>query len=395
MTQGILQGIRVLDFGRYVAGPYCATLLGYLGADVIRVERPGGGEDRAIAPVTEQGEGAVFLQTSCNKRSFTLKLNSAEGREIMNRLVATADVVVANLPDKMLKRLGLDYDSLRAIRPDIILSTQSSFGKEGPWADRGGFDGVGQAMSGAMFMTGTPGNPAKCAAPYVDFTTAVLSAFGVLAALMERQRTGRGQEVGASLLGTALAVFNSHLIEESVLGLNRVPSGNRVQTSAPSDVFRTRDGHVLVHTPSDHLFARWAELMGESHWLEDPRFRNDQSRGDHRDIICERMARWCAERTNAEVLDALYKAGVPAGPVLSIADALEHPQVQSLGLLKHVDYPGLKGRTAVADMPVQFSVTDAGIRTAPPEAGQHTEEILGELGFAPDHIADLRAKGIV
>src|SRR5690606_35220837 len=137
-----------------------------------------------------------------------------------------------------------------------------------------------QAMSGAMFMTGTPGNPAKCAAPYVDFTTAVLSAFGVLAALMERQRTGRGQEVGASLLGTALAVFNSHLIEESVLGLNRVPSGNRVQTSAPSDAFRTRDGHVLVHTPSDHLFARWAELMGESHWLEDPRFRNDQSRGD-------------------------------------------------------------------------------------------------------------------
>ncbi|HVO47104.1 MAG TPA: CoA transferase, partial [Steroidobacteraceae bacterium] len=174
----LLEGVRVLDFGRYVAGPYCATLLGYLGADVIRIERRGGGEDRFIAPVTADGEGAVLFQTACNKRSLTLEIGRPEAREVLERLIATADVVVANLPPAALASLGLDYASLRAIRPDIISVTQTAFGDEGPYRDRGGFDGIGQAMSGAMYITGKPGSPAKAAAPYVDFSTAALAAFG-------------------------------------------------------------------------------------------------------------------------------------------------------------------------------------------------------------------------
>jgi crotonobetainyl-CoA:carnitine CoA-transferase CaiB-like acyl-CoA transferase len=294
---GVLANLRVLDFGRYVAGPYCATLLGYLGAEVIRIERRDGGEDRYIAPVADGGEGGVFFQTAGNKKSVTLDPGKPEAREIIKRLVATADVVVANLPAAQLRNMGIDYPTLRAIRPGIILVTQSAFGDRGPYADRGGFDGVGQAMSGAMYISGTPGSPVKGAAPYVDFGTAVLSAFGTLAALMHRERTGLGQEVKGTLLGTALATFGSHLAEQGATGRDRVGSGNRVQTSAPSAVFATLDGHILTHVVGNGLFRRWARLMGdESRWTADPLYKDDDARGEHSEIILERMSAWWAER---------------------------------------------------------------------------------------------------
>lgn len=392
----LLQGIRVLDFGRYVAGPYCATLLGYLGAQVIRVERVGGGEDRFIAPVTAQGEGAVFLQTACNKRSLALDLRRPEARAILRRLVASADVVVANLPPASLAALGLDYASLCKVRPDIILATQTAFGDQGPYRDRGGFDGVAQAMSGAMYLSGVPGAPAKAAAPYVDYATAVLAAFGTLAALMHRHSSGEGQEVKATLLGTALAVFNSHLIEQSVTGIGRVGSGNRVQTSAPSDLFATRDGHLLTHVVGNALFGRWARLMGDAQrWIEDPRYGSDQSRADHAAAILERMRSWCAERTTAQAVAELEQAGIPAGPVLSPQQALDDPQVAAMGFLKAVgEYPGLARAAQVSDLPLRFSALSGGIAQPPPRAGEHTDAILASLGFSADEIAALRASGV-
>jgi crotonobetainyl-CoA:carnitine CoA-transferase CaiB-like acyl-CoA transferase len=247
-----------------------------------------------------------------------------------------------------------------------------------------------------MYISGTPGRPAKCAAPYVDYTTAVLAAFGVLAALMERQQTGRGQQLSGSLLGTALAVFNSHLVEQSVLAIDREGTGNRVQTSAPSDVFATSDGQVLVHCPSDGLFRRWARLMGEEEqWLNDPRFQTDQDRGNHRDIICARMTRWCAERSSEGVLETLAQAGIPAGPVLSPQEALDHPQTAALGVLKPVDYPGLPKPAKVADLPFTMSVSETGIRQRPPTIGEHTDEILTELGYSTNEIAKFRDKDVV
>ena len=393
----LLNNVRVLDFGRYVAGPYCATLLGYLGADVIRIERRGGGEDRFIAPITAGGEGAVLFQTACNKRSLALELTHPAAREVIARLVATADVVVVNLPADARAKLGLDYAALRAIRQDIILVSQSAFGDVGPYRQRGGFDGVGQAMSGAMYITGTPGAPAKAAAPYVDYTTAVLCAFGTLAALMHRQQTGEGQEVQATLLGTALAVFGSHLIEQGATGINRVGTGNRVQTSAPSDVFATRDGHILTHVVGDGLFRRWTRLMGEEqHWMGDPRFATDQSRGDHSEPILERMRAWCRERTCAEALASLQQAGIPAGPILTPQQALEDPQVAAMHMLRDVaDYPGLAAAAPVPDLPIRLSRCGGGIERPPPQTGEHTEEILRSLGYSASDIAALRADDVL
>ncbi len=372
-SRGVLGKIRVLDFGRYVAGPYCAALLGYLGAEVIRVERREGGEDRYIAPVAAGGEGGVFFQTGCNKKSITLDPGKPGARDIIARLVSTADVIVANLPPLQLRNMGIDYETLRAIKPDIILTTQTAFGDTGPYANRGGFDGVGQAMSGAMYMSGIPGAPAKAAAPYVDFGTAVLSAFGTLAALMHRGRTGEGQEVKTALLATALATFGSHLAEQGATRINRAGSGNRVQTSAPSDVFATRDGHILTHVVGNGLFRRWAKLMGEeSRWMD------------------------CAKLSTSEALEALDAAGLPAGPVYTPQQALDDPQVAAMGFLHSIiDFPGLNRAVPVSGLPVHLSATPAQPPRHPPLLGEHTDELLTELGYTNAEILALKAQRAV
>ena len=278
--------------------------------------------------------------------------------------------------------------------------TQSAFGDRGPYATRGGFDGVGQAMSGAMVITGTPGHPAKGAAPYVDYSTAVLSAFGALAALLERRQSGRGQHVQAALLATALAVFNSHLVEQGVTGINRVGTGNRVQTSAPSDVFATRDGHVLMHTVGNGLFRRWAKLMAKdgddaARWSDDSLFQSDQSRADHAEPILERTRQWCAARTTAEAVAQLEAGGVPGGPVYTPQQALDDPQVAAMGFLRAVDYPGLARPAPVADLPLHFSHSPTGIRSPPPTLGADTDAVLHELGFDAAAVQQLRAAGVV
>jgi crotonobetainyl-CoA:carnitine CoA-transferase CaiB-like acyl-CoA transferase len=397
ISRKVLANLRVLDFGRYVAGPYCATLLGYLGAEVIRIERREGGEDRYIAPVAGGGEGGVFFQTGCGKKSITLDPGKPGARELVTRLVATADVVVANLPPAQLRAMGIDYQTLRAIRPNIILTTQSAFGDRGPYAHRGGFDGVGQAMSGAMFISGEPGAPVKAAAPYVDFGTAVLCALGTLAAVLHRERTGEGQEVKGTLLGTALAAFGSHLAEQGGTGINRIGSGNRVQTSAPSAVFPTRDGHLLTHVVGNGLFRRWAKLMGdEARWAGDELYRTDASRGAHSEAILERMADWCAARTTAEALAALDGAGLPAGPIHTPQQALDDPQVAAMKFLHSIaDYPGLRSPVPVSGLPVDLSATPGTPPGRPPRLGEHTDAVLGELGYTPAEITTLKEQGVV
>lgn len=391
----VLDGIRVLDFGRYIAGPFCATLLGDMGAEVIRIEKVDGSEDRFLSPVTEQGDGAMFLQLARNKLSMTLNPMKPDGRRIVQKLVATADVVLANLPPDTLKTMGLDYDSLTAIKPDIILTMISAFGRGGPYANRVGFDGLGQAMSGNMYMSGTPEQPVKAYAPFVDFGTASLSAFGTMAALYQRQKTGNGQVVEGSLFNTALTMMNGAAIEQAAIKRDRVATLNRSQTSAPADTFKTRDGWVLVQSVGGPLFKRWADLMGEEHWLDDPRFRDDISRGDNGEIISERLARWCAERSTREVLDAMEQARLPAGPVLSPQEVLDDPHIAAKGLFQAVEYPGLDIPAPLMRTPVELSETPGEIRHRAPTLGEHTDQIMGELGYSDQEIAELRDNRII
>ena len=391
----VLEGIRVLDFGRYIAGPYCACLLGDMGADVIRVEKSDGSEDRWVTPIAEGGEGSLFMQVNRNKRGITLDPRSDQGREIVRKLVAMSDVVVANLPPQTLESMGLDYATLCESKSDIILTTVSAYGHGGPWSQRVGFDGVAQAMSGAMHMTGHEDEPMRLYYPWVDFTTAMLTAYGTMAAILERQKTGRGQQVEGSLLMSALTVGNTTLIEQSVIEANRVSTGNRAQTAAPSDCFRTADGWVLVAVVGHPLFKRWADLMGESHWLEDPRFMDDLARGNNSDDISERMARWCESRTTDECLSELGAARIPAGPVLSPQEALDHEHIQAMKFMLPVDYPGLASPAPVADLPVRLSETPGGIRHRAPVLGEHTAEVLAEIGYDDEAVAGLREAGVV
>ena len=391
----VLQGIRVLDFGRYIAGPFCGTLLGDMGAEVIRIEKVDGSEDRFLSPISDSGDGALFMQLARNKLGMTLNPMKPEGQEIVKKLVATADVVIANLPPDTLQRMGLDYDSLVTTKADIILTTVSAFGRGGPYANRVGFDGLGQAMSGAMYMSGTPEQPTKAYPPFIDFGTASLAAFGTMVALYERQQTGKGQMVEGSLFNTALTMMNGTAIEQSAIQRDRVASLNRSQTSAPADTFKTRDGWVLVQSVGGPLFKRWADLMGEDHWLHDPRFKDDISRGDHGEVISERLARWCAERTSKEVLEAMEAVRLPAGPVLSPQEVLEDPHIAAKGLFQPVSYPGLDKPAPLMKTPVELSRTPGEIRTRAPTLGEHTDQIMGELGYTDSEIAELREKRVV
>ena len=255
---GVLEGIRVLDFGRYIAGPYCACLLGDMGAEVIRVERVGGGEDRYVLPLADTEGGAMFLSLNRNKKSLTLDPTSEEGQRIVKKLVATADIVVVNLPPQALPPMGLDYESLRKIKPDIILTTLNAFGSGGPWSNRLGFDGIAQAMSGLVYMTGHEGDPQKAYGPWADFSAATFAAFGTLSALLWKRQTGQGQHVEGALLMAALVPAVGLLSEQAVTKVNRKPTANRSQTGAPADMFKTRDGWVIVQVVSNALYKRCA-----------------------------------------------------------------------------------------------------------------------------------------
>ncbi|MBV1878393.1 MAG: CoA transferase [Pseudomonadales bacterium] len=389
----VLDGIKVLDFGRYIAGPYCAALLGDLGADVLRIERVGGGEDRYVSPVLEDGTGAGFFQMNRNKRSLTLNPTKPEGRKIVRQLIETADVVVANLPAPTLKSMGLDLESLHAINPKVILATASAFGSEGPYAERVGFDGIGQVMSGGTHLTGQPDMPQRCLVPYVDFATATNCAYGTLAALMAREKTGKGQMVEGSLLRSALTVSNTYMIEEEVLSLNRQRRGNRAYNGGPSDIFKTADGWILAQVVGNNLFKRWVMLIGCEEWLDDPRFKDDNARADNGEVISAKMNHWCADYTSAEAIALLAENRIPAGEVLSPREVLQDPQVQTM--LMPQQYPGLKKSAPVVGPPITLSDTPTDFYRRAPTAGEHSDDILTEIGYTAEAIDSLRAAKII
>jgi crotonobetainyl-CoA:carnitine CoA-transferase CaiB-like acyl-CoA transferase len=395
-----LSGIRVLDFGRYIAGPYCAALLGDMGAEVIRIEKREGSEDRSLVAVVHgedgsPGEGALFLQMNRNKKGMTLDPAHPRGREIVKKLIRTADVVVVNLPPQTLVSLGLDWESVHAINPRAVLTTVSAFGSGGPYSERLGFDGVAQAMSGAVFMSGTPEQPVRAAASWVDFGTASLAAFGTMTALYARNATGKGQHVEGALLRTAVTYMSQTLIEQDLLKKDRVATLNRGQTAGPSDIFRCKDGWITILINGNPLFKRWAKLVGEEAWIDDPRFASDEARGDNGEVLSARTAEWCRVRTVGEALDALARAKVPAGPVLSPQQLLDDPHVVAAGFFAPISFPGLQKGARVMTTPVVLSETPGRVVTSPPVLGQHTEELLAEIGISGPEVEILRRDGVI
>ena len=392
---GVLDGIRVLDFGRYIAGPFCGMLLGDMGAEVIRIDKLAGSEDRYLVPVADSGEGPLFLALNRNKKSLTLNPMKPQGQKIVKELVKTADIVIANLPQPTLEAMGIDYDSLKSIKPDIILTTVTAYGNGGPYSERVGFDGVAQALAGATYMGGRPGDPMKSFVPFADFGTATMAAFGTLSALIERNKSGKGQLVEAALTRTVMAFNIALLAEEAIKAIDRPSYGNRGYSAGPSDIFKTTDGAVMVQVVGQPLFERWAKLMGEESWLEDPRFATDMDRGENGELLSARMQMWCKDMTTKEVLDALDEARIPCGPVLSAKQVLQDPHIKAMDFLQKMDFPGLKSPIPINTTPVKLSETPGTIRQRTAKLGEHTSEILDVLGYSLDEISEMRDARVV
>ena len=391
----LLEGIRVVDFGRFIAGPYAAMMLADFGADVIRVERREGGEDRRLGPVVETGEGGLFLNLNRNKRGMTLDPAHPLATEIVHRLVRGADVVVANLPLDVLKKLRLDYDSLRATKDDIILVMASAFGPDGPYRERVGFDGIAQAMSGAMNLTGFPAQPVRSIVSWVDYATALHAAFGALAAIYHRQQTGQGQIVDVSLLATSVMFMAPFLMERTLTGIVRQRIGNTGYYTAPNDAYRTRDGWVVVPTIGDPMFRRWSRLVGREDLILDPRCRDDITRGDNAALINEVMTAWCAGRTRDEAIVELERARIPCGPVYELDEVVDDPQVRARHLLEETDFPGSTKPVPLGRPAVRLSRSPGDVRRGAPMLGEHTDEVRGELGFAASEIATFRREAVI
>ena len=392
---GVLDGVRVLDYGRFIAAPWCSALLADMGADVLRVEKREGGEDRWVQSVTAGGEGGTFLQCNRNKRSLTLDSTTPEGAEVTRRLVERSDIVIANMPLKGMRASRLDYDSLRQIKPDIILASATAYGEGGPYSDRIGFDGAGQVMSGATYRQGLPDMPIRTVVPQADFGTALTMTIGVMMALYHRLQTGEGQHVEAALLPTALMLSNAFLIERHLLGVDKPRMGNRGASVAPCDLYEVTDGWVLLQVAGQPMFKRWCRLIGREELIDDPRFVDDDSRWKHGDFLNDLMQDWCTGKTKAQALEALEAAKLPAAPMHSTQDVLEDPHIEAMGYLKSVPFPGASRDVPIIETPFRMSKTPGTIRQRAPLLGEHTDEVLAEIGYGAAEITRLREGAIV
>lgn len=408
MPSEALQGIRVLDLSRILAAPYCAQLLADLGADVIKVERPGAGDDSRSygPPFLKDADGnatrdaGFYLSCNRNKRGITVDHAKPEGAALLRELAAKSDVVIENFRTGVLAKYGLDYASLKAINPRLVYCSITGFGQDGPYAARPGYDGVFQAMCGMMSVSGLPdgvpgGGPMKVGVSMVDILTGLYASNAILAALRHRDRTGEGQFIDMALLDCGLASLSHYVQNYLISGVVPERRGNGGFGGIPSQTFRCADRDIFIVASTNKQFGALMTVLGEPAVASDPRFDQVQHRIENRDALLTILDRLFATRPAAEWLAALEAADVPASLVNDVAMVFENPQVRHRGMLDHVEHAAA-GRVPVLRNPIRLSATPIGAATAPPTLGQHNEAVLRDvLGYDDAAITRLRAAAVL
>ena len=391
-----LAGMKVVDVTTSIAGPFCAEILGALGADVVKVERPDTGDDgRAWGPPFWNGESAMFLAVNAGKRSLAVSLSDERGRDAVLRLADRADVFLQSLRPGLAERLGFGAEELRARNSRLVYCSIGAYGRVGPLSGEPGYDALMQAAGGLISMTGEPGRPGvRVGSSLIDMGTGMWAALGIVAALLQRERTGEGAVVDTSLYETALGYIGYHLV--GYLADGTVPSGEGTvfPMVAPYQVFPTRDGDLMVAGGNDRLFGLLCDVLELPELVSDKRFRTNPDRVDHREELVALVAARLRERDTAEWHARLTAAGVPAAPVADVADVVAAEQTRALGLLQPVEHDGIPGLLLPA-LPLSFDRERATHASAPPGVGEHTAEILGDVGYSPDEIVALASEGVV
>jgi crotonobetainyl-CoA:carnitine CoA-transferase CaiB-like acyl-CoA transferase len=393
--RGALAGIRVLDLSRVLAGPLCCMMLGDHGADVIKVEPPFGDETRTYGPPFVDGESTYSMALNRNKRGIVLDLSQAEGQEIVRRLIATSDVLVENFKTGTMERWGLGYEALRTLNPRLVYVGISGFGRSGPYANVAGYDGAIQALGGIMSVTGeAAGGPLKVGVPVVDLSTGLFATQGALLALHHRSRTGLGQKVDVSLLDSVLALMHPHAGNYLNAGAVGGRTGSSHPYIAPYDLIQTADRPIYLPVGNEGQLRRLAEVIERPELVSDPRFRTNKDRVQNRTALLAILEDGFRTRTAAEWCRRLWDAGVPAGPVNSVDEVFADPHVVSRGMATRVAHPGLaSGVLRTVAIPVQLEDSPGAIRRHPPRLGEHTAEVLTELGFTSDEVAQFLRSG--
>lgn len=392
---GPLEGIRVLDLSRHLAGPFAAMTLGDLGADVIKVESPGSGDDTRRFPPYWNGVSTYYLSTNRNKRGITLNLKSPEGREIARKLAAGSDVLIENFRPGTMERFGLGYEQLKEINPRLIYTAVSAFGSDGPDKDKAGVDLLMQAATGLMSITGEAGRPpVRAGTSLIDLTAGANAVQGILAALYYREKSGQGQRVEVSLLGAGVSWLTYHATAYFATGEVPQRLGSNHNAVAPYGAYPTSDGFLVVAVATDALWRRFCAALGLDDIVDDPRFASNPDRIKHREELDAILNPRLTEKTAAEWTEILTAAGVACGPVNTLDQVLSMPQVLHDELVVHIprhDIPDFR----MAGLAIKLKGTPGTMRMPPPDLGEHTEEVLGELGYSAADIQRLRESEVI
>jgi crotonobetainyl-CoA:carnitine CoA-transferase CaiB-like acyl-CoA transferase len=393
-----LEGVRVLDFGRVIASAYCGTLLADMGAEVIKVERPGGEFDRKLGPFAPGGQAIVYdLITPRNKKSITLNTRHPRGLELLDELAKQTNIVISGFTPRGNRAMGLDYERLKKINAGVILVAISGYGQNGPYADRPAFDAIAQAESGAMSYTGFPGGPpTRAAAPYADFSTAILGAFGAALALRHQERTGIGQLVDVSLLDSALTFVAGMgvMAEYTLLDHIRPAVGNHSFYNF-TDGFEAKDGWVMISVIGNEIWRRFTGIFKRQDWLTEEKFSDDYRRYQNRDLIRPVVSGWVAEHTVSEVVEMLEKQRIPCGRVNTAEDVVNDPHIKAREMLVNMPYPGV-GSVPLPGVPVKLSETPGKIESRAPGLGEHNEAVYGELlDYTRKELDAFRKEGVI